>query len=314
MFSIVIPAYNAEKNIKTSIQSVLNQTRQDFEIIVVDDGSTDGTKGNIEQYEDNKIIYIYQENAGVSAARNRGIQESNGEFVCFLDADDEWKSNHLEVLQSLIEKYGHCGLFITGYDIRLNTGEIVRKSEHILRGIAEEHFVSDNGFDVLMKNGYFFNTNTMCCRREVFDKVGGFEIGVKNGEDDDMWFRIFTYYPIAVSKISTTIYNRTNCGATGKRPEVAEPFFMRRLDGILKSDQVPQCRKESLLLWSEQNKLSRARQFVLNGSKREAITILKKLDLKKTKKKRYLQTLLCCFIPSAIIRRYIDKRDIGYYN
>ena len=172
MFSVVIPAYNAEKNIKASINSVLSQTEKDFEIIVVDDGSGDGTKSVIEQCCDKRIRYIYQDNTGVSAARNRGIQESLGEFVCFLDSDDEWKENHLAVLKALIEKYDDCGLYITGYDIRLNTGEIVCRSEEILKRVCEDQFKSDNGIDVLLKNGYFFNTNTMCCRKEVFDKVG----------------------------------------------------------------------------------------------------------------------------------------------
>lgn len=314
MFSVIIPAYNAEHFIDASVISVLSQSCDDYELIIVDDGSQDGTREKISAYSDSRIKYIYQDNGGVSSARNRGILESNGEFVCFLDSDDEWKANHLEVLQSLIKKYDHCSLFITGYDIRLNNGVLIHKSAEILKHVPMKQFASDNGFDVLLKNGYFFNTNTMCCRKKVFDKVGLFEVGVKNGEDDDMWFRIFIYYPIAVSKVSTTVYDRANCGATGKRLDVVEPFFMKRVEGILIADDVPSFRKDSLLIWREENKLSRARQFILNGNKREAILLIKRLNLKKIKKKRYFQTLLCCVIPSKIIKKFIDKRDSGYYN
>ena len=97
MFSVIIPAYNAEAFIRNSICSVLAQTVEDFEIVVVDDGSIDHTAAKIKSIDDFRIRYIYQENAGVSAARNTGIQNARGEYICFLDADDLWKQNHLEV-------------------------------------------------------------------------------------------------------------------------------------------------------------------------------------------------------------------------
>lgn len=314
MFSVIIPAYNAEKFIDTSIKSVLSQTCGDFELIIVDDGSCDGTKEKIECYSDSRIRYIYQENGGVSSARNRGICESKGEFICFLDSDDEWKFNHLEVLEELIKKYGYCGMFLTGYDIRLNTGELIHKSAQILKRLDKEHIVSDNGFEILLTHGYFFNTNTVCCRKEVFERVGLFEIGVKNGEDDDMWFRIFTYYSVAISKISTTVYDRKNCGATSIRIAITEPFFMKRVEGILRSDEVSREIKDSIRLWVEQNKLSRARQYILSGNKKEAFRLIKEIDFKNSNKKRYLQTLVCVAIPSKFIKKYIDTRDYGYYS
>ena len=89
MFSVIIPAYNAEHFIDASVISVLSQSCDDYELIIVDDGSQDGTREKIFAYSDSRIKYIYQDNGGVSSARNRGILESNGEFVCFLDSDDE---------------------------------------------------------------------------------------------------------------------------------------------------------------------------------------------------------------------------------
>jgi glycosyltransferase involved in cell wall biosynthesis len=314
MFSVVIPAYNAENYIDISVKSVLSQTCGDFELIIVDDGSCDGTNKRIAGYSDTRIRYIYQENGGVSSARNRGIRESKGEFICFLDSDDEWKLNHLETLGDLIKKYGHCGMFITGYDIRLNTGEIIHKSEQVLKRMNHKQISSDNGFDVLLKHGYFFNTNTVCCRKEVFDRVGLFEVGVKNGEDDDMWYRIFSYYPIAITKMSTTVYNRDNCGATSRRAAITEPFFMKRVEEMLYSEEILPVRKKGIQLWAEQNKLSRVRQYLLAGNKKEAFCLLKQIDFKISNKKRYLQTLLCLGIPARIIKRYIDARDYGYYN
>ncbi|MBO5136584.1 MAG: glycosyltransferase family 2 protein [Clostridia bacterium] len=314
MFSVIIPAYNAEKFIDNSVKSVLSQTCGDFELIIIDDGSCDGTRKKIAGYSDTRIKYIYQKNSGVSSARNRGICESKGEFICFLDSDDEWKINHLETLVSLIKKYEYCGMFLTGYDIRLNTGELIHKSEQILKRLNHEHIESDNGFDVLLKHGYFFNTNTVCCRKEVFDRVGLFEVGVKNGEDDDMWYRIFSYYSIAITKKSTTIYNRDNCGATSRRTVITEPFFMKRVKEMLRSEEILPVRKKGIQLWAEQNKLSRVRQYLLAGNKKDAFCLFKQIDFKKSNKTRYLQTLLCWVVPTKIIRKYIDTRDYGYYS
>lgn len=313
MFSIVIPAFNAEKFITRSIQCVLNQTYKDFELIVIDDGSKDGTKKIVSDFQDaNTIKYIYQDNAGVSAARNRGIQESTGDYVCFLDADDEWKEDHLEVLASLIETYNHCGLYVTGYDLRLNNGETIHKSQQILKRIAEENFYSDNGFEILIHNGYFLNTNTVCIKKEVFEKVGLFVQGVKNGEDDDMWFRIFSYYPLAVTKRVTTIYDRSNCGATGQR-DVFESTFLGRVDGLLASEEVPDHRKKSLIVWRERHHLSQARKYILAGEKKKAFALFKKVSFQKVNKKKYFETLLCLFLPTKVVKGHIDKRDAAYY-
>ena len=313
MFSVVIPAYNAEKFVMGAVNSVLNQTHQDLELVIIDDGSTDGTRAVIEQCTDSRIRYIYQPNGGVSAARNKGIEESNGEYVCFLDSDDEWKENHLETMRSLIEKYNDCGMYITGYDIRLNNGEVIHKSQQILSRIQSEDIRSDDGFDVLNKNGYFFNTNTICCRREVFDKVGLFAVGVKNGEDDDMWLRIFSYFSVAISKAVTTVYDRSNCGATGQRTEVFEHRFLERVEGILSSPEIPDFRKNSLRTWVERNKLSTARKYILACDKRSARKLLKRVDFKRVNKKKYFETILCMFIPAKLVRKKIDNRDSGYY-
>ena len=92
MISVVIPLYNKEKQIKRTIQSVLTQTFQDFEIVIVNDGSTDNSTIEVEKIKDSRIRLIHQENAGVSAARNKGIEEAKYELIALLDADDEWKN------------------------------------------------------------------------------------------------------------------------------------------------------------------------------------------------------------------------------
>lgn len=95
MISVVIPLYNKEKQIKRTLQSVLTQTFQDFEIVIVNDGSTDNSVIEVEKLKDPRIRLVHQKNAGVSAARNKGIEEAKYELIAFLDADDEWQSEYL---------------------------------------------------------------------------------------------------------------------------------------------------------------------------------------------------------------------------
>lgn len=102
MFSVIIPLYNKESQIKKTLESVLNQTFKDFEIVIVNDGSIDKSIEVVESFDDNRIRIINQNNSGVSQARNRGIIEANRKWIAFLDADDLWKPNKLEKYSKII--------------------------------------------------------------------------------------------------------------------------------------------------------------------------------------------------------------------
>lgn len=313
MFSVVVPAYNAEKFVAAAIDSVLSQTCPDFELIVVDDGSEDGTAGVVRGYEDPRVRCIVQENGGVSAARNAGIRASAGEYVCFLDADDLWRENHLQVLSDLIGCYPDCGFFITGHDIRLTNGRLVHRFAEQLKRVEGETFRSDDGYRMILDYGYFFNTNTVCCRRALFDRTGLFEVGVKNGEDDDMWFRMFACSSVAVSKAVTTVYTRENSGATARRMTDTQSIFYNRVEGLLTGGELSQERKESLILLAERHKLSQCRKLILSGRKKDALKILRGIDVRKVSRKKYAETLLALLVLTKLVNRHVDRRDEGYY-
>jgi len=114
-FSIVIPLYNKEATIARAIQSVLNQTVQDFEIVIVNDGSTDKGPDIVSAIKDSRIRLIHQENQGVSAARNKGIAEAKYDLIAFLDADDEWHPQFIEEILNLKSKYPMCDVYATNY-------------------------------------------------------------------------------------------------------------------------------------------------------------------------------------------------------
>lgn len=310
MFSVIIPAFNAANFIMNAINSVLSQTIEDFEIIVVNDGSNDGTEKVVTDVSDKRVRCISQENAGVSAARNTGIKNALGEYICFLDADDLWKPNHLEVVLGLINKYPDTSVYLTGYEILMNDG---RSIEKVCKGIAED-VKSENAFKYIWKYGYFIHTNSIVCKKSTFDIVGRFEVGVKNGEDDDMWYRLFSYFSVAISSKVTTVYIRENSRATMSKIFVENWIFLQRVDGIMSSTDVSDERKEYLYKLLEQRKLSAVRHYILNGDKKTAWKKFKKIDKKSLKRKKYAETLLAFLIPSFVSARVVNNRDKHYYS
>ena len=148
MISVVIPLYNKEKQIKRTLQSVLTQTFQDFEIVIVNDGSTDNSTIEVEKIKDSRIRLIHQENAGVSAARNKGIEEAKYELIALLDADDEWKNKYLEVQYDLYKKYPKCDIFACNY-------EFVNEKHDISPTIIKKLSFKEN--DGILNNYFEFN-------------------------------------------------------------------------------------------------------------------------------------------------------------
>ncbi|GBD39772.1 UDP-Glc:alpha-D-GlcNAc-diphosphoundecaprenol beta-1,3-glucosyltransferase WfgD [bacterium HR37] len=183
--SVIIPTYNRAGFLRSAIRSVLNQTFQDFEIIVVDDGSIDcSAKEVVNEFRDPRIRYIRHEvNRGGSAARNTGIKASRGRYIAFLDDDDEWLPEKLqkqiEVLYSSPERVG--GVY-TGFLI------LDRSNERLLR----RWIPSKRGYllSELAKENCIKTTSTLLLRKECFDKVGLFDENLASSQDYDMWIRI----------------------------------------------------------------------------------------------------------------------------
>lgn len=193
--SVVIPAYNADKYICRAIESVLGQSSRADEIIVVDDGSSDNTKELVEGYQ-SSVRYIYQENAGASAARNRGIEAAQCEWIAFLDADDEWLGEYLQKQRELLERNPELvwttANFYTCLCNENRRGAVVEpaKAKKLLGGKC--YF--ENYFGAFLEDASGW-TGTMLIKRKVFEKAEMFRVGQKRGEDMDMWFRIAYLWP-----------------------------------------------------------------------------------------------------------------------
>jgi len=193
--SVVVTCYNQEEYISEAIQSVVRQTRYEAisEIIVVDDGSTDDSETVIRRWADRcgEIRYVYQENQGVSAARNAGIRRSSGDYIALLDGDDLWCEDRLELQLEETKKYPVVGLFY---------GDVYSFQETLnnkTRGYCTQFEGDDE--DVLPKlylHGGPILTPTTLIRADCFSQVGLFDCSLWQGEDLDMWLRIAAKYPI----------------------------------------------------------------------------------------------------------------------
>lgn len=175
-FSVIIPTYNRAHIIKRAIQSVLVQTFTDFEIIVVDDGSTDDTEKRVHEFRDTRIKYLFQPNAGVCSARNYGITASQSKFLCFLDSDDSVLSDWLDSFHDAITSGDYDLVFC---DMRICYSDASQKSIRAL------YPYRNNAYD---DHGLFL-AGTFAIRKTVIDVIGGFDENIHFGEFTELGFR-----------------------------------------------------------------------------------------------------------------------------
>ena len=205
MISVVIPLYNKEKQIANTLHSVLRQTFQNFEIVVVDDGSTDNSVQEVEKVNDIRIRIVHQKNAGVSAARNKGIEEAKYDLIAFLDADDKWKAEYLETQYYLFQKYSQCSVYACGYEFSDSNGNV---SGTIIRKLPfqEKDGVLTNYFEVASCSHPPIWTSAVMVKKDAIQAVGGFPVGIKSGEYLLTWDRLAVLYKIAYSKHSLAVF------------------------------------------------------------------------------------------------------------
>lgn len=196
--TVVIPLYNKEATIQRALQSVLAQTVQPEEIIVVNDGSTDNSWKVVEEINHPLISLIHQTNAGVSAARNRGIEAASGDWIAFLDADDEWMPEFLVTIKYLSLTYPQCPVLATAYKLQDYRGN---KKEIILNKIpfTGEDGLLSNYFEVAACSHPPVNSSSIVVKKTAIQSIGGFPVGVRSGEDLLTWARLMTRFEIAYS-------------------------------------------------------------------------------------------------------------------
>ena len=268
-YSVIMPLYNKAPYVRKALESIMTQTFTDFELIIVDDGSTDGSADICEEFikqqptsdsslkgeelssiegpvdvhrtpNGGRLHLIRQANAGVAAARNRGVAESHGEFLCFLDADDWWEPTFLEEMDKLITEYSNAGIYCTNY-IYYKPGKT---------HVAIKHPTGYMNYPETYLHGEMpVWTGATCMPRRVFDEMGGFPVGIKLGEDFLLWAKTAIKYKVAFCEKPLAYYNNdvpSSLRATRNlhSPEHHMLFNMQEIEQMI-NDQWPMANDQS---------------------------------------------------------------------
>ncbi|MCC2591357.1 glycosyltransferase family 2 protein [Chryseobacterium sp. MFBS3-17] len=240
MFSVVIPLYNKQESIYNTIKSVLNQTYTNFEIVLVNDGSTDNSLEVVEKIIDPRIRIIDKPNGGVSSARNKGIEEATKEWIAFLDGDDLWKENHLEEYNKAIINNKNLNWLFSGYTSRNSIKEynfIYHK-----KGVLENIFV-----DLL--NGIKIHTSAVCINKSLYIKYKDlyFTEGINNSEDREVWYKLccIDQSPYYINK-SLSIYTLDNINSLTRTNQ--NLFFLTMLDRLKNYIKLINCHDRKILV------------------------------------------------------------------
>lgn len=197
--SVVIPLYNKEKYILQTVALVLNQTYEHFELLIVDDGSTDNSLSLLSEVNDSRLRVLSKSNGGVSSARNYGITNAKYDYVAFLDADDAWKPNYLENIAHLVANYPKAKVFATNFERNYRGNKRVAATANIPEGYIENYFK-------LALKQTIIHTSSVTIHKSVFKEVGDFDERIARGEDMDVWTRAARTNAIAYCPIVCSSY------------------------------------------------------------------------------------------------------------
>lgn len=202
--SVVIPLFNKEKTIQSTLKAVLSQTSPVYEIVVVNDGSTDESAKIVTELNIPNLSLIRQKNQGAAAARNTGIQQAKGDFIAFLDADDYWYPNYLEEIEKLIETYPEEHVFATALEVGKKNG--VFPASYSIDTYKKNETYRLNYFKASLQVSVLHSSSTVI-KKEIISRVGLFNANFPSGEDTDFWIRIGLHFPVIFSSNICVRYN-----------------------------------------------------------------------------------------------------------
>lgn len=270
--SVIIPLYNKEKHIIDTLNSLCKQTFTNFEVIVIDDGSTDGSAQLVSDYEDARIQLFKKENEGVSLTRNFGVSKANADHIAFLDADDLWEVNHLEQLYKLIEGYPDAGLYAAAYQKKFSAQLIQPMDSPLLSNTSGWMGYVDNFFEASLIDCVAW-TSAVAMPKRVFEDLKGFDARITHGagEDTDLWVRAALHYKIAFSNTITATHIMDSDNRISNTPTLKRSYMdLDAYDAFAKANP-------SLRRFLDINRFSFALQHKMAGDAKSSKTYQAKI-------------------------------------
>jgi glycosyltransferase involved in cell wall biosynthesis len=294
--SVVIPLYNKEATILRALDSVFRQTVQDFEIIVVNDGSTDGSRQALSAITDPRLRIIDQPNAGAAAARNRGIEAARSDLVAFLDADDEWLPHFVETVLFLRSRYPSASVFGAAYRIQPPDG---RGYDVRLRRIPFDGTdgVLEDYFEVASVSDPPLHSSSTAAGRTALKTVGGFPEGIVSGEDLLAWAKLASHYKLAYSLRVASVFHcpsRLDFRRSCRGIEVVERELHRLLHSV--PEELARGLKAYIGRWHEMRAVIALGRDDLSAARRH----LKRAITFRGPQLRLLGMCLLAFLPNSI--------------
>lgn len=251
LFSVIIPVYNRETTIERAINSVKDQSFKNFELIIVDDGSTDGSSNILSSLSlpfSFKVLRTY--NKGVSASRNLGCQSANGEWLAFLDSDDEWLPNKLELQHNVIQGSDH--VLVHGEEIWIRNGVRVNQMKKYSKGGGDQFIPSLHLCAI--------SPSTTVIRKDIFEELDGFREDYPVCEDYDLWLKVTSKYPVGFCKEALIKKYGGHDDQLSRKFKAMDYWRVKSLKWILENRELPNEKKDALV-----NVLSKKCRILLVG-------------------------------------------------
>ncbi|MDA7088506.1 glycosyltransferase family 2 protein [Pseudomonas sp. SA3-5] len=294
-FSVVIPLYNKDSHIVSTLNSVVEQTFTDFEIIIVDDGSTDTSLQQARSVSDQRIKIVEQGNQGVSVARNRGVQEAEGDYIAFLDADDHWYPWHLEELNCLIDSYPGRGVYSVAHEI-WRGGKKYHPAQFCSLGFTG---VVEEFFEAFSKSLALVNSTTACLPRDLLIRMGGFPEGIKKGEDVYIWIKASIEKSLVYSDRVCARYNQDAQCRSNRNYSGEVPYYLLWLDEVIFSGALEEAHEKGAFKFLQSGIFYNAAGYRLDGNKGAF------KNIKKLRASRYLKLRLLLLALELAPRRLL---------
>lgn len=316
-FSVVIPLYNKAAYVGCSVQSVLNQSLTDFEVVVVDDGSTDGGAEIVKAMEDSRIRLVRQKNHGVSEARNLGISLAQGEWVALLDADDWHHPDHLANLVKAQTAWPNADAVATDFVEVADANGPWPPQWTVVADDPEVELITD--LPRRWMDSPSVCSSSIAVRRERLQQMQPcFPPGESQAEDLDFWFRLAEQMPIALAHTPMVAYRvDVKESLTAKHFGVAVPKFIDRLRTRALSGALTPAQRKSALWFIAQHKVSMARMALVTGKRVDGLKWLIKARHAASGKRWWITAAMTCFFPKKVVAswdRWRTSRKVLHTN